>query len=68
MSQAPPIAGIERNGHERIRDLNRDNRRELVEDVEFRQAQVKKAGLGFDIPPGLFGLRGLQIVEKSEAA
>jgi len=42
--------------------------RQLVEDVEFRQAQVKRAGLGFEVPPALFGLRGLQIVENSEAA
>jgi integrase len=46
--------------------------RQLVEDVEYRQALVKKVGLGFEPPPSLFGLqiglRGLQIVEKSEAA
>jgi hypothetical protein len=42
--------------------------RQLVEDVEFRQAQVKKAGLGFEVPAALFGLRGLQVVENSEAA
>jgi transposase len=34
--------------------------RQLVEDVEYRQDQVKKVGLGFDLPPSLFGLRGLQ--------
>jgi integrase len=34
--------------------------RQLVEDVEYRQDQVKKVGLGFDLPPCLFGLRGLQ--------
>ena len=34
--------------------------RQLVEDVEYRQEQVKKVGLGFDLPPSLFGLRGLQ--------
>ena len=28
--------------------------RQLVEDVEFSQAQAKKAGVGFDVPPGLF--------------
>jgi len=33
--------------------------RQLVEDVEYRQDQVKN-GLGFDLPPSLFGLRGLQ--------
>ena len=42
--------------------------KQLVEDVEFRQRQVKKAGLGFDLPPSLFGLGGLQIVENVEAA
>ena len=34
--------------------------RQLVEDVEYRQEQVKKVGLGFDLPPSLIGLRGLQ--------
>jgi hypothetical protein len=34
--------------------------KQLVEDVEYRQEQVKKVGLGFDLPPSLFGLRGLQ--------
>ena len=42
--------------------------RQLVEDIEHRQDQVKKVGLGFEPPPSLFGLRGLQIVENSEAA
>ena len=42
--------------------------RQLVEDIEYRQEQVKKVGLGFEPPPTLSGLRGLQIVEKSEAA
>jgi integrase len=42
--------------------------RQLVEDIEYRQDQVKKVGLGFELPPTLFGLHGLQIVEKSEAA
>ena len=36
--------------------------RQLVEDVEYRQEQVKKVGLGFDLPPSLIGLRGLQAV------
>ncbi len=36
--------------------------KQLVEDVEYRQEQVKKVGLGFDLPPSLFGLRGLQNV------
>ncbi len=34
--------------------------KQLVEDVEYRQEQVKKVSLGFDLPPSLFGLRGLQ--------
>jgi hypothetical protein len=38
--------------------------RQLVEDIEYRQEQVKKVGLSFELPPRLFGLRGLQIVEK----
>ena len=41
--------------------------RQLVEDIEYRQ-QVKKVGLGFELPPCLFGLRGLQIVENVAAA
>jgi len=36
--------------------------RQLVEDVEYRQDQVKKVGLGFALPPSLLGLRGLQTV------
>ncbi|MGB8675433.1 MAG: site-specific integrase [Candidatus Acidiferrales bacterium] len=36
--------------------------KQLVEDVEYRQEQAKKVGLGFDLPPSLFGLRGLQNV------
>jgi integrase len=42
--------------------------RQLVEDIEYRQDQVKNVGLGFEPPPALFGLHGLQIVENSEAA
>ena len=42
--------------------------KQLVEDIEYRQDQVKKVGLGFELPPSLFGLRGLRIVENSEAA
>jgi len=42
--------------------------RQLVEDIEYRQDQVKKVGLGFELPPALFGLHGLQIVENSGAA
>ena len=36
--------------------------RQLVEDVEYRQEQARKVGLGFDLPPSLLGLHGLQIV------
>jgi integrase len=42
--------------------------KQLVEDLEFRKEQVKKVGLGFELPPTLFGLRGLQIVENVAAA
>ena len=45
--------------------------RQLVEDVEYRQDQVKKVGLGFDLPASLIGLRGLQTVinlRNTEAA
>lgn len=42
--------------------------KQLVEDIEYRQDQVKKVGLGFELPPSLFGLRGLQIVENVAAA
>jgi hypothetical protein len=35
--------------------------KQLVEDVEYRQEQVKKVGLGFDLPPSL-KLHGLQNV------
>jgi hypothetical protein len=40
----------------------------LVEDVDYRQEQVEKVGLGFALPPSLLGLRGLQIVEGIVAA
>jgi hypothetical protein len=36
--------------------------KQLVEDVEYRQEQVKKVGVGFELPPSLFGLRGPQKV------
>ena len=42
--------------------------RQLVEDIEYRQEQVKKVGLGFELPPTLLGLRGLQIVGDNIAA
>jgi integrase len=38
--------------------------RQLVEDVEYRQDEAKKVGLGFELPPSLLGLRGLQMVSK----
>jgi integrase len=38
--------------------------RQLVEDVKYRQEQVKKVGLGFDLPLSLLGLRGLQTVSN----
>jgi len=41
--------------------------KQLVEDIEYRQDQVRKVGLGFELPPSLFGLRlGLQIGLKAE--
>jgi len=45
--------------------------KQLVEDVEYRQEQAKKVGLGFDLPPSLLGLHGLQSVtnvQNKEAA
>jgi hypothetical protein len=38
--------------------------KQLVEDVEYRQEQVKKVGLSFEPPPSLLGLRGLQTAEN----
>ena len=38
--------------------------KQLLEDVEYRQQQVKKVGLGFDLPPSLLGLHGLQAVSN----
>ena len=38
--------------------------KQLVEDVEYRQEQAKKVGLGFDLPPSLHGLHGLQTVSN----
>jgi len=40
--------------------------KQLVEDVEYRQQQVEKVGLGFDLPPSLFGLHGLQNAGKEQ--
>jgi hypothetical protein len=34
--------------------------KQLVEDVEYRQEQVKKVGLGCDLLSSLFGLHGPQ--------
>jgi integrase len=45
--------------------------KQLVEDVEYRQELAKKVGLGFDLPPSLLGLHGLQSVtnvDSKEAA
>ena len=42
--------------------------RQLVEDIEYRQDQVKRVGPGFELPSTLFGRHGLQIVENSETA
>ena len=44
--------------------------KQVVENIEFRQLQVEKVGIGFDLPPG-FGIQapfGIQIVKSSEAA
>ena len=38
--------------------------KQLVEDLEYRQEHAKKVGLGFDLPPSLRGLRGLQTVSN----
>jgi integrase len=42
--------------------------RQLVEDVEYRQGQVTKVGLGFEVPGSMFGLRGLRATEVHAAA
>jgi integrase len=42
--------------------------RQLVEDIDYRQGQIKKVGLGFELPESLFGLRGLQILDVTAAA
>jgi len=42
--------------------------KQLVEDVNYRQDQLKKIGLRFELPESLFGLRGLQIPEATAAA
>jgi hypothetical protein len=42
--------------------------KQLVEDVEQREQQVKKVGPGFDVRPSLLGPRRLQILEGKAAA
>jgi integrase len=42
--------------------------RQLVEDIDYRQDQIKRVGLGFELPESLFGLRGLQILQAMAAA
>ncbi len=42
--------------------------RQLVEDIDYRQDQIKKVGLGFELPESLFGLRGLRILDATAAA
>ena len=42
--------------------------RQLVKDVEYRQDQVRKVGLGFEVPASMFGLRGLRVTEVHAAA
>jgi hypothetical protein len=42
--------------------------KQLVEDVDYRRDQIKKAGLGFELPESLFGLPGLQILDATAAA
>jgi hypothetical protein len=42
--------------------------KQLVEDVGYRQDLVKRVELGLELPESLFGLRGLQILEATEAA
>src|SRR5260370_31666807 len=42
--------------------------KQLLEDVEYRQKEVAKVGLGFELPESLLGLRGLQTVENAVVA
>jgi len=42
--------------------------KQLVEDVGYRQEQVKRVGLGFDLPPSLRGLQTIGNVRNKEAA
>jgi len=41
--------------------------RQLVEDTDYRQDQIKNVGLGFELPESLFGLHGLQILDATAA-
>jgi len=42
--------------------------KQLVEDVKYRQEQVKKVGLGLDLSPSLLGLQTVGNVRNKEAA
>jgi len=42
--------------------------KQLVEDVGYRQDQVKRVGLGFELPESLFGLRETQTLDATAAA
>jgi len=42
--------------------------KQLVEDVGYRQDQIKRVGLGFELPESLFGLRETQILDATAAA
>jgi hypothetical protein len=35
--------------------------------IDYRQDQIEKVGLGFELPESLFGLRGLQILDVTAA-
>jgi len=38
-----------------------------MEDIDCRQDQIKKVGLGFEFPESLFGLRELQLLDATAA-
>ena len=40
---------------------------QLMEDIDCRQDQIKKVGLGFEFPESLFGLRELQLLDATAA-
>jgi integrase len=42
--------------------------KQLVEDIEYRQDQLSKVGLGFEVPASMFGLRGIRVTEVHAAA